>query len=282
MWSPSRFDYPRFLLAADVSRAGTSLRPVFVGSLSPLSSPTWSGPIWALPGSTGIAAGTFVFTVDGEVAGLVVERDGRHAIVPAGTVVAVAERLAREGPGRPGYLGIQAQALTPDLGVATGASIGTIVTWVDPLGPAAKHVEVTDVIEAVGADAVTTLEHWEARQSRLMEGEAVALKVRRRGEVHEVPLTAAAVPAPGVSPSLGLTLRTIRQIGVEIVGVQPGSVAFRAGLEAGDVITRFGEVVAPSAAQVSRVFGATPAGGPVLAAVTRRNAHLVVALERLR
>ncbi len=42
-WSPRRFDYPRFLLAADVTRERTSLRPVFVGSLSPLSSPTWSG-----------------------------------------------------------------------------------------------------------------------------------------------------------------------------------------------------------------------------------------------
>ena len=139
MWSPRRFDYPRFLLAADTSRDGTSLRPVFVGSLNPSSSPTWSGPIWALPGSSEIAAGTFVFTIDGEVAGLVVERDGRHAIVPAETVVAVADRLAREGPGRPGRLGIQAQALTPDLAAATGASLGAIVTWVDPLGPAAKQ-----------------------------------------------------------------------------------------------------------------------------------------------
>jgi len=281
-WSPRRFDYPRFLLAADVAREGTSLRPVFVGSLSPFSSPTWPGPIWALPGSTAIGAGTFVFTVDGEVAGLVVERDGRHAIVPAATVAAIADRLAREGPGRPGHLGIQAQALTPALAAATGASLGAIVTWVDPLGPAAEHVEVTDVIERVGSEALPTLEHWEARHSGLVEGEAVVLAVRRGGEVREVPLTAAALPAPTGSTSLGLTLRAVRGGGVEITGVEPGSAAFRAGLEAGDLITRFGEVDAPSAAQVSRVFSAAPEDLPVLAGVTRGDAHLVVALEKTR
>jgi S1-C subfamily serine protease len=282
IWSPGRFDYPRFLMAADVSGDGISFRPVYVGSLSPLTSPIWAGTIWALPEATEIAPGTFVFTVEGEVAGLVVERDGRHAIVPAGTVVAAADRLAREGPRRPGHLGVQVQALTPALSAATGASLGAIVTWVDPLGPAAKHIEVTDVIEAVDGEAVTTFEHWEARRSRLVEGEGIVLKVRRGGEVRDVPLTAAVVPTPPANRSLGLTLRSIRQVGVEIVRVEPGSTAFRAGLEAGDVITRFGDVDAPSAGQVSRVFAATPDDRPVLAAVTRRSAHLVFALEKLR
>jgi len=281
-WSPRRFDYPRFLLAADTTRDGTSLRPVFVGSLNPITSPIWSGPIWALPGASEIAAGTFVFTIDAEFAGLVVERDGRRAIVPAETVVAVADRLAREGPGLPGRLGIQAQALTPDVAAATGASLGAVVTWVDPTGPAAKDIEVTDVIEGVDAEAVTTLEHWEARQSRLAEGETVVLKVRRSGKVRDVALTAAAVPAPAHTASLGLTLRPVPRVGVEVVRVEPGSAAFRARLEAGDVITRFGDIDAPSVAQVSRMFAATSDGRPVLAGVTRGDAHLVVALERSR
>ena len=71
------------------------------------------------------------------------------------------------------------------------------------------------------------------------------------------------------------------RVGVEVVRVEPGSAAFRAGLEAGDVITRFGEVEAPSAAQVSGVFAAAPDDRPVLAGVTRGDAHLVVALERV-
>jgi hypothetical protein len=280
--SPRRFDYPRFFLAADTTRDGMSLRPVFIGSLNPITSPTWAAPIWALPGSSEIAAGTFVFTIDGEFAGLVVERDGRHAIVPAETVLAVADRLAREGPGRPGHLGIRAQALTPDLAAASGASLGAVVAWVDPVGPAAKQIQATDIIEGVGDEAMTTLEHWEARQSRLAEGEAVVLKVRRSGQLREVPLTAAAVPPPARTASLGLTLRAIPRIGVEVVSVEPGSAAFRAGIQARDIITRFGEVDAPSATQVSRAFGAAADDRPVVAAVTRGDAHLVVALERVR
>ena len=283
IWSPRRLEYPRFLLAADASDAGRSLRPVFVGTLNPVTSPIWSGSIWALPASSEIAAGTFVFTVQGEFAGLAVERDGGHALVPAATVVAVADRLARDGPARPGRLGIQAQALTPVLTAATGASMGAIVTWVDPLGPAAKQIEVTDVIEGIGSEAVTTLDHWEARQSALAEGDAVVLRVRRQGEVLEVPLTAAAAaPAPAGTPSLGLTLRSVRGLGVEVVRVEPGSAAFRAGLETGDVITRFGDVSAPSAAQVPRLFAATPADRAVLAGVTRGTEHRVVALEKGR
>jgi serine protease Do len=282
MWSPRRFDYPRFLLAADATRDGTSLRPVFVGSLNPVTSPTWSGPIWALPGSSELAAGTFVFTMDGEAAGLVVERDGRRALVPAETVMAVADRLVREGPGIPGRLGIQAQALTPDLAAATGAALGAVVTWVDPQGPAAKQIEVTDVVEGVGDEAFATLEHWEAWLSRLAEGETVVLKVRRNGEVREVGLTAAPVPAAARSASLGLTLRPIPRVGVEVVRVEPASAAFRAGLAGGDVITRFGEIDAPSPAQVAREFAATPGDRPLLAGVTRGDAHRVVALERLR
>ena len=280
--SARRFDSPRFLLAADVTRDGTSLRPVFVGSLNPVTSPTWSGSIWALPALSELAAGTFVFTVDGELAGLVVERDGRRAIVPAETVVAVADRLTREGQRFPGRLGITAQPLTPDVAAATGAGMGVVVTWVDPMGPAAEHVEVTDVVEGVGDEAVATLEHWEAWHAGLAEGDAVVLKVRRNGEVREVGLTAAPIPAPAHTGSLGLTLRAIPRVGVEVVRVEPGSAGFRAGLTNGDVITRFGEIDAPSPAQVSRVFVAPPGGGAVLAGVRRGDAHLVVALERLR
>ena len=282
IWSPRRLDYPRFVLAAESTRDGTTLRPVFVGSLISVASPAWPSPIWALPQSSGMTEGTFVFTVDGEVAGLVVEREGRHAIVPAAMVVAVAERLVREGPQRAGQLGIQAHALTRGVAAATGATQGVIVSWVDPLGPAAKQIEATDVIEGVSGEAVTTLEHWEARQRGFVEGEAVVLEVRRGGVVREVPLVAVPLPPAADSSALGLTLRPIRRVGVEVVRVDRGSAAFRAGLEAGDVITRFGAVEAPSAAQVSRAFAAVPDAGAVLAGITRGDAHLVVALERTR
>jgi hypothetical protein len=70
VWSPQRMQYPRYLIVSDVSRQGTSLRPVFVGSLYPAASPTWSESIWAVPAHTDLATGAFVFTTDGTLAGL--------------------------------------------------------------------------------------------------------------------------------------------------------------------------------------------------------------------
>lgn len=278
-WSPRRMEYPRFLVAADVSREGTSFRPVFVGSLYSVASPLWSEPIWTLPASSDLGAGTFVFTVDGALAGLVVVRDGRAAIVPADTVMTMADRLVQDGPRRPGGLGIQVQALPPDVAAAAGTSPGAIVTWVDPQSPAAGQVGITDVIEGIDGKPVTTLEQWEARVARLVPGDSVVLEVRRRGDLLEVPLTAAAVSAPSGDRSLGLTLRRLPRIGVQVVRVDPQSAAFRAELAAGDVITRVNDIEAPTAVQLSRAYE-TAIGGPVLIGVTRGETHHVMALER--
>ena len=148
-WSPRRPFHPRFLIAAAASSHGTSFRPVFVGSLDELVSPIWSGSVWALPSSAGLAAGTLVFTADGAWAGLIVEQDGQPALASADTVIDAAERIARAGQTRPGRLGIDVQPLTPSIAAGTGASAGVVVTWVDPQGPASGQLAVTDVIDQV-------------------------------------------------------------------------------------------------------------------------------------
>jgi putative serine protease PepD len=67
---------------------------------------------------------------------------------------------------------------------------------------------------------------------------------------------------------------------VEVVRLEPGSAAERAGLAVGDVITVFGEIVAPTPNQMNRAFAALPAGKPVIVGVTRGDVHFVTALER--
>lgn len=81
-WSPRGLQYPRFLIAADVSRDGTALHPVFIGSLDSVVSPLWDGPIWAVPQHAALHKGAFVFTVEGEFAGLVIERQGGSRLCP--------------------------------------------------------------------------------------------------------------------------------------------------------------------------------------------------------
>lgn len=279
VWSPQRMQYPRYLIVSDVSRQGTSLRPIFVGSLYPVASPTWSESIWAAPARTDLATGAFVFTTDGALAGLAIEHEGRPAILPAEAVIRLAERLLREGIRDVGWLGVEVQALTPAIASIAGASPGVVVTWVDPKGGAAGKLLVTDVIESIGGDVIATLEHWEARLARLAAGDLLVLRVRRRGEVQEIQVTAGAAPptSAGARP-LGLTMRAVPRIGIEIVRVDPGSAAARAGIEAGDVVTLVGEIERPTPAHVTRAFRAAPDDRPLLVGVTRGDRHLVLAL----
>ena len=281
LWSPQRLQYPRYLLVSDVSSPGTSLRPVFVGSLYPATSLIWSEPIWAAPAQTDLATGAFLFTNDGTLAGLAIEHDGRPAILPAAAVIRLAERLVREGTQVGGWFGVEVQELTAPIASVAGVGAGVVVTWVDPRGAAAETLVVTDVIETIGPEVVASVEHWEARLARLGTGESVVLRVRRRGEPLEVELTATdAPPAPIEIDLLGLTMRNVPLVGVEIVRVDPASAAARAGIAAGDVVTLIGEVERPTSAQVTQVFQAALDDRPLLVGVTRGDRHHVLALGK--
>lgn len=279
-WTPRRLEAPRFLIAADASDESVALRPVFVGALSSTMSPMWPQPLWAIPGRTDLVPGTFVFSIDGALAGLVVERGDGPAIVPADAVIATANRLVEEGSRRAGRLGLDVQALSPAVASGLGASAGAVVTWVDPRGPAATSLAVADVIERIDGQPVTTLEDWTARVGRLAEGESIVLTVRRRGDARDVELTAGAEPEPMDRRPLGLTLRRIQRVGVEVVRVEPDSAAARAGLRVGDLITMIGDIENPTPAQISRLFATAPATPPLVVAVTRGETHHLLALDK--
>jgi hypothetical protein len=275
---------PQFLVAANATSAGIALRPVFVGGLTEFASATWSGATWALPADVNLETGTFLFTVEGAAVGVAAAAAGRRILVPVDVLKGDGTALTQQEPRAPGALPFLAQPLTPALRAATGVSSGVVVTWVDPEGPLADQLRATDVVEQLDGQIVRSWEHWSARIARLAEGEVVRLAVRRRGEVLEVLATAQHLAAPATDGSLGLTLRPARG-GAEVVRVAPGSAAAAAGVQAGDLITVFGEVVAPTPSQVRRTFDAGDEGAesrPIPVAVTRGTAHLVVSLERPR
>ena len=279
-WTPRQPQQPRYFVASDVSPEGVSLRPAFVGSLDPIDSPLWSQPLWAVPERTDLAAGSFLFTNNAELAGLVIAYRRGLAIVPGGTVLAEAERLLAAPPGPPGAMGIEVQDLTPPVASVTAASVGVVVAWVDPDGASSEQLMVGDVIEAVDGRALATRQHWDVRVARLSVGETLSLRVRRRGEIREVALVANAPGAQPASRSLGLTLRARTKIGAEVVRIERGSAADRAGLTLGDVITLVGDVSAPTPAQVLRSYTSMGQGERVIVAVTQGDAHFVTTFER--
>jgi len=280
VWSSRGLQYPRFLIASDVSGGGLSLRPVFVGSLNSIASPRWSGSLWAVPYGVELRAGTLLFTVAGEFAGLAIRYDDQMAIVPGELLMTVIDRLLRQPHPGPGSLGADVQALTPSLAAALQSPAGVVVTWVDPAGPAAGVLSAMDVVERVNSAAVTSPEQWEAQILGLSDGSATVLDVRRQGEARQVRVVAQGRrPAP-IDPVLGLTLRTIPRVGAEVLHVLPRSIAARAGVQAGDVITKAGEMESPSSAQIARLFADESTGESLVVALTRGQDHRVVAIAK--
>lgn len=276
-WSP-RSERPRFLIAVGAAQSRTFIRPVFIPSLHESVSPIWPGTIWAVPPDPSLQPGMLVFGVDGAFAGLIVEHHGRAALVPAATVLEMAEQLASQEARPYGRLGVTVAPLTPALMAATGASSGVVVVWVDPRGPAAGRLAVTDIIEAVGGASVGSTDYWRAHIARVAAGEQAALRVRRGAIVRDVQLMAAGPPTEPLP--LGLGLRAVPGVGVAIVAIAPGSAAARAGLSVGDVLTVVGEVERPTVASALRRFSIADSGRPLLIALTRGDRHKVMALER--
>ena len=180
-----------------------------------------------------------------------------------------------------GEIGVEVQPLTPGIALSTRAQIGVVVTAVNPEGPAAGLLEVTDVIVGIGDEPLSTYEHWNAIASRVTVGQTLTLLVQRDEQVQTIMLTAVApiVAAPQAQP-LGLTMRSVPRVGVEVSDVAQESAAAAAGILPGDVITVFGDRKAPTPAEVRARFAAAPADRPVLVAVTRGAAHHVLTIEK--
>lgn len=279
-WAPQREAYPRYLLVTEASPTGTSLRPVFVGSLRSTRSFAWETSVWIVPRHLDLPLGAFVFTTTGALAGLVVEEPDSQALVPAEAVIQAAERLLTTEQRPPGTLGVDVQPLAASIASAVGASSGVVVVHVEDHGPAATQLVPTDVIEAINDRPVVNPFQWNARMARLAAGESVVLRVRRGGQTREVGLTATDASSVPSGTRLGLAMRAKAGAGAEVTLVHAASVAGRAGIAVGDVITRVGTLAAPGPAQVTRAFDALPSGGALLVAITRGTEHLVVALAK--
>ena len=255
------------------------MRPVFIGSLNSIASPRWAGSLWAVPDGAGLRAGTFLFTVAGELAGVTINHADHVAIVPGELLMNSVDRLSRQPHPNHASLGAEVQALTPALAAALQAQNGVVVTWVDPAGPAAGLLSAMDVIARVNGNAVSTPDQWDDQVLALADGSAVALDVQRQGKAQQIQVTARPTNGAADDPVLGLTLRPLPRVGVEVLHVVPRSAAAGAGIRAGDIITKAGSVDAPSSGQISRLFSENET---LVFAVTRDQDHRVLAIEKAR
>jgi hypothetical protein len=272
----------RVLVAAGASGGTVTLRPLLLDALVTVDDPIWGGPVWALPEHMQVEPGTFLFSMDGAVVGVTTRSERADAIVPIGIVSSLVDQLVADPTRGAGRVGIDVEPLTSALAVATGVPRGLVVTWVDPSGSASDLLKPADVIVSLDGSGDLSLATWAARMERLKAGQTVVMMLRRGGQDVEVRVTASdgSAGAARREQLLGLTMRIVPRVGVQVTGVAAQSAAARAGLEIGDVLTRFGVIEQPTIRQIVRAYSS--ADRPLVAAVTRGERHLVVAVEKWR
>jgi serine protease DegQ len=105
--------------------------------------------------------------------------------IPAATATRVADELLKDGRVRHAYLGLQPAALTPEIARERQVTHGVLVYALAPDGPAAKAgIRPGDVMTAVGAQKVTSVEELFAALRQHDPGERVAITYVRDGDTH--------------------------------------------------------------------------------------------------
>lgn len=274
---------PTYVAVAEGSRGGATLRPLFLARTDPIIDPRWDESLLALGGALSAQVGSFVFTLDGRLAGILDSGEGTLAMVPAATLLAAADRMASGRRLTAGDLGLALQSLTPGLAIATGANHGAVVSFVDPSGPSAGILQVGDVIRAISGEVVYSVESLQLRIARLGPRTPVTLAITRADVEQNVTVTARArnvdAPQAGGAP-LGLNLREVEGVGAEVLRVMPRGAGAAAGLLPGDLITHWGGAAAPARRQIVASYEAAGSGTSIVVGLERQGRHLVLALEK--
>ncbi len=239
------------------------------------------------PGNSG---GPLV-NLDGEVIGIntaISTRSGGNEgigfAVPVNRARWVAQQLATDGVVRRAYLGVVIQPVTQELAdqFQVRPRQGVVVSEVLPDTPAAKAgVQSGDVILEIAGIRVSSSQELIALVEQAELGKPHALTIKRNGKMQELAFTPESQPddyglaqreAPQDRPAegsqfdeLGLELGSLepevaQQLGLQdvegvvIMGVQQGSVADRAGLDGGMVITQINRQPVKDLASAEKVL----------------------------
>lgn len=254
---------PTYVVAVEGTRAGVTVRPVFLGRSDRFTSARWTRPLLPLGGAP-VTSGALVFTLDGEFLGCAVVDGGTAAIASATDVLEAVERV--DG-GRPHEPGIAVQLLTAPVAAATGTSRGVVVAEVLAGGAAAGVLEPGDVIVHLDGQPVADPQSLLLDISaRLGEGPVTVGFVRGR-QAREGALQARGrITAVDQGES---RLEHVPGVGSRVDMVAEGSPLAAAGLAPGDIIAAIGDRPAPTPAQVTAVLREAAAGRAVLVVVRR-------------
>jgi serine protease Do len=175
--------------------------------------------------------------------------------IPSSTVQAVVDQLEANGKVERGFLGVQIQALTPDLadGLGIKTQKGALVNSAQPSTPAAKAgLRSGDVVTSVNGEPVADARELTRKIAGLKPGTKIELGYLRDGgqrtatvELGTLPTETASLQREDESARnslrLGLQLAPAGRAGageegVAVVNVDPDGPAAQKGITEGDVI----------------------------------------------
>jgi len=239
----------------------------FIQIDAPINEGNSGGPLFDQRGEV-IGINTAILTPTGGSVGI-------GFAIPSDMIKRVVTQLITGGRVVRGYLGVEAQEISPQIAQALGlpsaqpTSDGALVAAVSPNSPAYRAgLQPEDVITAVNGATVTNPGDLAADIANVVPGQDTSVSFIRGGKQHNISVAVATMPANpdadfqtgGQSPQaaapapgrLGLTLApltpdTAGQLnlpagtsGAVIAAVKPNSPADQAGLQAGDVLVGVG------------------------------------------
>ncbi len=249
-----------------------------------------------------------LFTQDGKVVGvntaILSPSGGSIGIgfaIPSNLVRNIVDQLEKTGHVTRGYLGVEAQAVTPGIAKALGLpasgsadSRGALIASVPDGSPAAKAgLKPGDVITQVSGKHVGNPRELAIDISSISPGTSVHVTYLRNGKLADADVTIAKLGANNATStaqagvSFGLALApldsdTRQQLGLEdgvhgavVKSVTPNSQADQAGLQPGDVIMSIGNQPVASPGQAAAALHKAIEGNQTIAMRIVRNGQML-------
>ncbi|MBA4424129.1 MAG: peptidase [Syntrophus sp. (in: bacteria)] len=245
-----------------------------------------------------------LINLQGEVVGIntaiIASGQGIGFAIPINMAKEVAPQLQKRGHVTRGLLGVAIQDVTPELAKSLGLkeSKGALVSQVVPGGPADKAgIEQGDVIVNFDGRPVGDSKDLPRIVALAPVGKTVAVKLLRDGkEVErqakvgemEEAITSETAKSP-LHPSLGVTVQNVtpqvarklglkKSAGVVVTGVEPGSPAAEAMIQAGDVIQAVNRKPVKDVDDFVKIVEKAKGGGSLLLLVQRGQNTLFAAV----
>ncbi len=253
---------------------------------APVNKGNSGGPTFDQDGEV-IGVNTAIYSPSGGSVGIAFD-------IPAATAERVVAALKEHGRVTRGWLGVQIQALTPDLADSLGlkSTNGALVATPQDGSPAENAgIKAGDLITQVNGAEVKDARDLAKKIADIAPGAEANVTLNRNGETKTLSVKIGELPekpvqhanAAPLNPKMGMSDLGIRvapasavspdeNAGLAVVAVDPGSKGAEAGLAEGDIILKVGDASVNRAEDLKRALAdAGKAGHKNALALIKRN-----------